>query len=1010
MACRWSTPTRRAAPARASRSPPAAGFTGTDTFSYVVSDGFGGFTEGTLSLNVVNGAPVAQDDALTLDEDTSARIRLTDNDTDPDGDALTITILSGATHGSLAPEGDGWYRYTPDANYNGPDQVLYRLSDGESSDTATLAITVRPVNDAPVFTSTPPTTIDLGAPGIVDVRDALFVAPGTAGAPVRLDLRWTFREAGYDNELGLYRVDDAAGTVDGLAPGAAGYAGAALAAGRGMVVFASGLGAGAEASLTLEGGERYAFYLVQNATTARFLAANPGNVVGHGPLAFFSLAAGNPDGVEHMRAIARGDGGIDLAWEDLTGGGDRDFNDVVFRATAAGGTAAAAYRYDANASDVDGDPLRFTIVEGPDGAAIDAATGELAWTPAAPGTYRFVLRVEDGQGGSAEQVFDVTVTGAAPNRPPVAADDALTVAEDGSGRVRLVANDSDPDGDPLTVEIVSGPAHGTLVAEADGWFRYVPAPDYNGADEVAYRLSDGEASDSAKLAITVTPVNDAPVFTSLPPLSVVLEAPTGGDRDRVFLAPGTPGETVHVAFKWTFREAGYDNEVGLYRVDDATGAVCGLAPDAEGYVQAALERAQVVFASGQRAGAGKTLALEGGALYAFYMIQDDTTARFLHRNPDNRIGCGPLAFFSFDGANPDGFDHLRLKSSGADGLELAWEDLTGGGDRDFDDVVFRAGLLQPPLAPTFVYDADATDPDGDTLTFSLVDAPAGAEIDAATGLVSWLPETPGMYRFVVRVEDGQGGSDEQSFQVNVARPDRVLHVRGTEGNDRIEITESDGLVRVKVNGHTRTYEGVTAIRVDALGGNDGVTLRGLTVDTLVEGGCGNDKLDASCVHVARVELRGGRGNDDLRGGSNDDRLIGGDGNDTIRGGDGDDWLEGGDGHDTLFGGAGDDVLLGGAGADTIKGGAGDDVLGRDNPCDRLDGQAGDDRKVDEMTLLADLGFLALPAADAGPVIDWSLAVPSAAAIVPGRTSWTQDFVNGIGQRNPNSGVRVALPR
>jgi hypothetical protein len=926
---------------------------------------------------------------------------------------------------------------------------------------------------------------------------------------VPIAFQWTFREAGYNNELGVHRVDDLAGTVDGIAPGAAGYAQAALAAGRGQVVFASGATAGAAATLNLEGGGLYGFYLVQNATTSRLLATNPDNVIGRGPLAFFSLAQANPDGFDHMRAIARPDGAVDLAWEDLTGGGDQDFNDVVFRAALVAPPAAGRYEYDADAVDVDGDLLTYSLVSAPTGATIDSRTGYLTWEPDTPGTYAFSIRVEDGQGGTAEQDFEVVVEGAvnrppvvnadparstrpgraidiaaadllandtdpdgntlsiatfgaataqggtvvqtaaglfryspAPgfvgadtwtyvvsdgaggfadgqlvievvNRAPVANADTLVLDEDSTAVVDLLANDTDADGDALTLEVVSGPAHGTFVAAAGGGWRYTPDADYNGADAVVYRISDGWASATATLALTVVPVNDAPVFTSAPPLVATLMAPaTGAAPDSVFVAPGAPGERVPVPFKWTFREAGYDNEVGIYRVDDHAGAVGGIAPDAPGYAAAALaaDRAQVVFASGRKAGATATLTLEGGALYAFYLIQNDTTARFLHRNPDNRIGCGPLAFFSFEGANPDGFDHLRLKASDPDGVELAWEDLTGGGDRDFDDVVFRAGLVLPPRAPTFVYDAEATDVDGDTLTFSLVDAPAGAEIDAATGLVSWLPETPGMYRFVVRVEDGQGGSDEQSFEVNVARPDRVLHVRGTEGNDRIEITESDGLVRVKVNGLTRTYEGVTAIHVDALGGNDGVTLRGLTVDTLVEGGCGNDKLDASCVDVARVELRGGRGNDDLRGGANDDRLMGGEGNDTIRGGDGDDWLEGGDGHDTLFGDAGDDVLLGGAGADTIKGGAGDDVLGRDNPCDRLDGQAGDDRKVDEMTLLADLGFLALPAANAGPVIDWSLAVPPAAAIVPGRSSWTQDFVNGIGQRNPNAGVRVALPR
>lgn len=672
----------------------------------------------------------------------------------------------------------------------------------------------------------------------------------------------------------------------------------------------------------------------------------------------------------------------------------------------------------ANDTDPDGDPLAisgFTATTDAGGAITVAAPDAFTYTslPGFIGADAFRYVVSDGAGGFTDGALTINVV----NGAPIAADDTLTVEEDGTGRVRLVANDSDPDGDPLAIEILTGPAHGIFVAEEDGWYRYTPGPAYNGADTVTYRLSDGYADATATLVITVTPVNDAPRFISVPPTLLQLgEGTSGASNDTVFLAPGARGTTVQVDFLWTFREAGYNNELGVYRVDDLAGSVNGIAPGQAGYARTALgaDRGEVVFASGLGACAASTLALEGGSYYAFYLVQNGTTARFLATNADNVLGRGLLTFFSLQAANPDGYDHLRLKRTVDGGVELAWEDLTNGGDKDFDDVVFRAGVRLAAPDATFRYDADAFDADGDALTFSLAEAPEGAEIDAATGLVSWLPEVPGVHRFVVRVADGQGGAAEQAFEVNVTRPDRVLHVRGTEGNDQIEVTEDDGLVRVRVNGHARAYTGITAVRVDALGGNDVVRLRGLTVDTLVEGGCGNDKLDASAVHVARVELRGGRGNDDLRGGRGDDRLLGGSGNDTVRGGAGDDWIDGGDGCDTLFGGAGDDVLLGGRGADSITGGDGDDVLGRDDCRDRLDGQRGCDRVVDELTFLADLGYRTLPAADAGPVIDWSRVAAGVEAVPAVRSSWTRDFVTGLGQRpeerNPNLGLRVDVPR
>src|SRR5262245_27241484 len=69
--------------------------------------------------------------------------------------------------------------------------------------------------------------------------------------------------------------------------------------------------------------------------------------------------------------------------------------------------------------------------------------------------------------------------------PPVANADAYTVNEDTAltvGAPGVLANDTDPQGDPLTAVLVSGPSHGTLTLNADGSFTYTPSADYNGTD------------------------------------------------------------------------------------------------------------------------------------------------------------------------------------------------------------------------------------------------------------------------------------------------------------------------------------------------------------------------------------------------------------------------------------------------------------------------------------------------------------------------------------------------
>ena len=98
------------------------------------------------------------------------------------------------------------------------------------------------------------------------------------------------------------------------------------------------------------------------------------------------------------------------------------------------------------------------------------------------------------------------------NDAPVAAGDAATVAEDGATALDVLANDSDVDGDTLTVTSVGAPAHGTAVLQGDGTVLYTPQANYNGGDSFTYSIADGNGgTDSASAAIAVTPVNDAPV-------------------------------------------------------------------------------------------------------------------------------------------------------------------------------------------------------------------------------------------------------------------------------------------------------------------------------------------------------------------------------------------------------------------------------------------------------------------------------------------------------------------
>jgi len=125
---------------------PDAGYAGSDGFSYTISDGRGGSDTANVAVTVTsagNRPPVANDDTATTQEDTSKTIDVVANDTDQDGDSLTITDFSDPAHGSAAYNQDNTLTYTPDAGYVGADSFTYTVGDGRGgSDTATVHVTV----------------------------------------------------------------------------------------------------------------------------------------------------------------------------------------------------------------------------------------------------------------------------------------------------------------------------------------------------------------------------------------------------------------------------------------------------------------------------------------------------------------------------------------------------------------------------------------------------------------------------------------------------------------------------------------------------------------------------------------------------------------------------------------------------------------------------------------------------------------------------------------------------
>ena len=125
------------------------------------------------------------------------------------------------------------------------------------------------------------------------------------------------------------------------------------------------------------------------------------------------------------------------------------------------------------------------------------------------------------------------------NSAPVATFSTLAATEEQAASGRFTATDAD--GDPLVFSIASNPTHGTLQLQPDGTFSYLPIPDYFGSDSFSYTVSDGKATVTQTVSITVSNLNDAPQLSgAIPTINltqgttmtpVVLPSATDADND-----------------------------------------------------------------------------------------------------------------------------------------------------------------------------------------------------------------------------------------------------------------------------------------------------------------------------------------------------------------------------------------------------------------------------------------------------------------------------------------------
>ncbi|MCF6390999.1 Ig-like domain-containing protein, partial [Mycobacterium sp. MBM] len=504
---------------------PDANFNGVDWFTYTVSDGITSSAPALVVVLVapVNDAPVAGNDSYAVNEDSTLAGNVLSNDTDAESSPLTATLVSGPSHGTLTLYANGSFTYTPTANYKGPDSFTYIASDGTaSSSVAVVSISVAPDNQAPVanadsYTGDEDSTLagnvlSNDSDADADTLTATLVT-GPANGALTLNSDGTFTYTPVADFNGTDSFTYTAG--DGTATSSVATVSITVSPVNDTPVTAGD-----------------SFTTDEDTVLTGNVLTNDSDTDGN------PLTASLVDGPANGTLTLNTDG-------TFTYTPDADFNGTdSFTYTATDGTVTSSvatvsitvdpvndtpatvgdsFTTDedtvlngnvlTNDSDVDGDTLTATLVDGPTNGTLQLnADGTFTYTPTADfnGTDTFTYTAGDSAATSSVTTVSITVTPV--NDAPVATNDSFTTDEDTVLTGNVLSNDTDTDGDTLTTTLVDGPANGTLELNADGTFTYTPDADFNGADSFTYTAGDGTATSAiATVSITIDPVNDTPV-------------------------------------------------------------------------------------------------------------------------------------------------------------------------------------------------------------------------------------------------------------------------------------------------------------------------------------------------------------------------------------------------------------------------------------------------------------------------------------------------------------------
>jgi VCBS repeat-containing protein len=523
---------------------PASGYNGTDSFTYQATDATGVSNTATVTITVssINDPVTAVTDNLDVIEDTATSLPVLANDTDPDSDALRVTLVGGASHGTVSiPVGGLTVRYTPDAQWNGEDSFVYTVTDDHgTTSSATVFVNVSAVNDTPVC-SIDDATLSVAEDGSLPIAfdcsdvEETTIEYGIGSDPSHGSI------SHFDSELGTftYAPDlDYFGTDTLTVVGTDGVNGSAPITVTITVNAVNDAPVAAADAYDTDEDTAATGNILANDTDVDGPSLYPSleTEVAHGSLDLgtdgsftytpdldwngvdsFSYVANDGDLLSEIVTVtitvaAVNDAPVAVADTYTT---DEDTTLVVDASGVLGNDTDADIN-DLTISYVNNIPVEtltaILVTDVDHGTLTLGENGSLSYVPTADfhGSDSFTYQANDGTVSG--NTVTVTITVASANDAPVAVADVKTTDEDTATGGNVLTNDTDVEDDTLYAVLGTDVSHGTLALDIDGAYSYTPDANWYGTDSFTYQANDDDLdSNTVTVTITVTSVNDAPV-------------------------------------------------------------------------------------------------------------------------------------------------------------------------------------------------------------------------------------------------------------------------------------------------------------------------------------------------------------------------------------------------------------------------------------------------------------------------------------------------------------------